>query len=61
MRNKVGLTQRELAELAGISIRTLQQYEQQKKSINNAKAETVVILAKVLCCGVEELLEHIEV
>ena len=61
MRNKAGLSQSELAELSGISIRTLQQYEQRQKNINNAKAETLVILAKVLCCGVEELIEHVEV
>lgn len=57
LRNKAGLSQRELADLSGISVRTLQQYEQRQKNINHAKAETLVILAKVLYCGVEELME----
>lgn len=58
MRNKAGLSQRELADLSGVSVRTLQQYEQRQKNINKAKAETLVALAKVLCCQVEELIEY---
>ena len=51
------LTQRELAEKAGISLRTLQDYEQGRKSINGAAAITVCKLADELICEPFELLE----
>lgn len=59
IRQKVGLSQRELANLSGIPVRTIQQYEQRKKDINKAQAEYIVMLAKTLCCGYEDLLEKI--
>ncbi len=59
-RQKAGLSQRELAELSGVPVRTIQQYEQRQKNINKAQAEYLVMLAKVLCCTVEELLEKTE-
>ena len=34
LRQKAGLSQRELAELSGVPLRTLQQYEQRQKNIN---------------------------
>lgn len=58
-RNKAGLSQSQLADLSGISVRTLQQYEQRQKNINKAKVETLVALAKVLCCEVEDLVEYV--
>ena len=51
------LTQKELAEKAGISLRTLQDYEQGRKSINGAAALTVCKLADELVCEPFELLE----
>lgn len=60
IRKSVGLNQRELAEMSGVPLRTLQQYEQRKKNINKAQAEYLVMIAKVLCCKVEDLLEKIE-
>ena len=59
-RKNAGLSQRELAERSGVPIRTIQQYEQRQKSINKAQAESLVMLAKALCCGVEDLLEKVE-
>lgn len=59
-RQKTGLSQRELAELSGVPVRTIQQYEQRQKNINKAQAEYLVMLARVLCCTVEELLEKAE-
>lgn len=59
-RKSAGLSQRELAERSGVPIRTIQQYEQRQKSINKAQAESLVMLAKVLCCGVDDLLEKVE-
>ena len=52
-----GVSQKELAEISGIPLRTIQQYEQRQKSINAAKTETVVKLAKALNCSVEALME----
>ena len=56
-RQKNGLTQRELAELAGVPVRTIQQYEQRQKNINKAQAEYLVRLARALYCEVTDLLE----
>jgi len=52
------MTQRQLAEIAGLSLRLLQDYEQGRRDINSAEAATVVILASVLGCAVEDLLER---
>ena len=60
LRKSAGLSQRELAEQSGVPLRTIQQYEQRQKSINKAQAEYLVMLAKVLCCDVDTLLEKTE-
>ena len=60
LRQKAGLSQRSLADLSGIPIRTIQQYEQRQKNINKAQAEYLVVLAKVLCCEVEDLMQKTE-
>lgn len=52
-----GFSQSELAEISGVPVRTIQQYEQSQKNINAAKAETMVKLAKSLNTTVENLLE----
>lgn len=57
LRQRAGLSQRELADLSGIPVRTIQQYEQRQKNINKAQAEYVVMLAQVLCCEIEALVE----
>lgn len=58
-RKKVGLTQKELADVSGVPLRTIQQYEQRQKNINKAQAEYLVMLARVLCCDVEAILEKV--
>ena len=60
LRKKAGLSQRVLAELSGVPVRTIQQYEQRQKNINKAQAEYIVMLARVLCCGIEDLIERCE-
>ncbi len=57
LRQKAGLSQRELAALSGVPVRTIQQYEQRQKNINKAQAEYLVMLAKTLYCEVDELIE----
>ena len=60
LRQRSGLSQRELAEQSGVPLRTIQQYEQRQKSINKAQAEYLLMLASTLCCDMEDLLEKIE-
>ncbi|WP_293694281.1 helix-turn-helix domain-containing protein [uncultured Phascolarctobacterium sp.] len=59
LRLKAELTQRELAELAEVPLRTVQQYEQRQKNINRAQAETLARIAKQLYCNIEDLLEKV--
>ena len=57
IRTTYGCTQAELAKRSGVSLRSIQMYEQHNKDINKASAETVLSLAKVLGCTMEDLLE----
>lgn len=59
MRSACGYTQRELAELSGVSLRSIQMYEQRNKDINRAQASAVAQIARVLHCRVEDLLEPV--
>lgn len=54
-----GFSQAELAGQSGISVRTIQQYEQRQKNINKANGETLLKLAKALSCEMEELMEKV--
>ncbi len=53
-----GYSQAQLAELSGVSLRSIQMYEQRRKDINKASVEAVYSLAKTLGCTVEDLLER---
>ncbi len=57
IRTVYGCTQAELAQRSGVSLRSIQMYEQRNKDINKASAETVRSLSKVLGCAIEDLLE----
>lgn len=50
-------SQSDLAKRSGVSLRSIQMYEQRNKDINKASAETVHSLAVALGCTVEDLLE----
>ena len=52
-----GLSQSDLARLAGVNIRNIQQYEQRAKDINRAAGATLQTLASVLDCHIEDILE----
>lgn len=56
-RMAAGLSQAQLAIVSGVPIRSIQQYEQRRKDLNKAAAETVAALARALFCTVEDLLE----
>lgn len=57
LRKAHGLTQSELADLSGVSLRMIQLYEQRQNDINKASAETITTLARVLCCNFYEIME----
>lgn len=57
-RKAAGLSQSQLAaKVEGLTLRTLQYYEQGASDINRAAAIIVYRLAQVLGCGVADLLE----
>ena len=56
-RKAAGLSQSELAYLAEIKVRLIQDYEQGHRSINGAAGLTLYKLAQVLHCRMEDLLE----
>lgn len=57
IRTYYGCSQSELAMLSGVSLRSIQMYEQKRKSINRASVETVYRLAKALGCQMDDLME----
>ena len=57
IRQEKGLTQKGLAEATGISLRTLQHYEQGSKDLNQAAALTVYAIAQALGIDMVELLD----
>ena len=57
IRASYGCTQAELAKQSGVSLRSIQMYEQRRKDINKASVETLYRIAKVLGCTIEDLIE----
>ena len=57
LRTTYGYTQAELSKETGVSLRSIQMYEQRRKDINKASVETIYHLAKELGCQVEDLIE----
>ena len=51
------LSQKQLSDLSGVKLRSIQCYEQGDINISNAQAETLYALAKVLDCSIEDLLK----
>lgn len=60
IRENRGISQSELAKLSGVSLRSVQMYEQKVNDIDKAQAGTVYKLSRVLGCTVEDLLENPE-
>ena len=57
IRKERGLTQKQLAEKSGVSLKMIQKYEADIKDINHARAFTVFRLSKALGCSMHALLE----
>lgn len=60
VRKSRGLSQSQLAEKAGISVRMLQHYEQGYKNIDHAKLATICSIAAALNCRIEDVLNSPE-
>ena len=57
LRKNSGYSQAELAQRSGVNKRMIQQYEIGAKDINKAAVGTLLALAKVLGCEIDDLLE----
>ncbi len=57
LRENRGLSQAELARISGVSLRSIQMYEQRINDIDKAQAQTVYKLSRVIGCEMEDLLE----
>ena len=57
IRKSKGFSARRLAELSGVSIQTIQFYDQNILNINNAKINTLAKLVHVLECDITDVLE----
>ena len=57
LRESRGLSQAELARISGVSLRSIQMYEQRVNDIDKAQAQTVYKLSHVIGCTMEDLLE----
>ena len=56
LRQERKLTQEQLAALSGVNVRSIRSYEQRSNALSKAQGETLMMLAKVLNCTVEDLL-----
>ena len=57
IRTSYGCSQADLSKLSGVSLRSIQMYEQRNKNINKANADTLYRLALALGCSMEDLIE----
>ena len=58
IRTAAQITQDKLALESGVSLRSIQMYEQRNKDINKAQAISLARISRVLGCDVEDLLEN---
>ena len=57
-REEVGMSQTELAEKSGVSVRMIQHYEQGFKNINKASVMTVLKLAEAMGADIYEIINE---
>ena len=61
MRTGAGLSQRQLSELSGVNLRTIQDYESNSgQVIDKASLRTLLNLAKALGCNIKDILEDVK-
>ena len=56
LRKQAKITQQQLADISGVSLRMIQAYEQGDQDIRKAEAQTVFALAKAVGCDAETVL-----
>ena len=57
IRQAKGLSQSQLANKAGLNVRTLQHYEQGSKIFDNARIDVILKYAIALECKIEEIID----
>lgn len=57
LRKARGLSQKELSDASGVTLRMIQLYEQKQNDINKAQASSLQSLAQALGCKIEDLFE----
>lgn len=60
MRQDSGLSQTQFAEKTGLSLRTLQHYEQGAREFDHARIDTILKACIALDCKLEDILENPE-
>lgn len=60
LRELKGVSRKELAEITGISFRSIQDYEQGHKDLSSAKADTILKMAQALNCTMEDLISEVD-
>lgn len=55
MRKKRGISRGQLADVSGVSPRTIEAYEHELRDINRAAVEDVYKLARALYCKIEDI------
>lgn len=61
MRTGAGLSQRQLSELSGVNLRTIQDYESNGgQLVDRANLRTLLNISKVLGCNIKDILEDVE-
>ena len=58
LRRKASLSQSELAAMSGVSLRSIQMYEQRQSDISHAQFYTLNALARALNCSVYDLMDN---
>ena len=58
LRKKANLSQSELAAMSGVSLRSIQMYEQRQSDISHAQFNTLNAMARVLNCSVYDLMDN---
>lgn len=56
-RNMAGLSQSELAKVSGVSLRSIQMYEQRQNDINKAQYNRLCAIAEALRCKITDIVE----
>ncbi|MBQ9699217.1 MAG: helix-turn-helix transcriptional regulator [Lachnospiraceae bacterium] len=59
-RKLADMSQSQLSEATGVSVRTIQQYEQRQKDVSKANVSTLAKFARALYCDITDLIDEIK-